>query len=317
MMNVMNKLLASTMTRIYMVMILLYVVAGLIQNEFFSLQNVVRMLVFAAILGIVSLGQTMVILTGGIDLSVAYTMTFGCVMMVTLTNRLGGFMAVLVALVIGLLIGIVNGIGVAYFKIPALIMTLAMNNILKSLTYVAYDGGGTTSDLPAFILALGRGEIFQVKNVVIFWLLLSALLIVMEKRTVFGRKLYAVGSNETVAYLSGINKYFTRISAYAICSVFAVLAGFALTGVISYPYIDMGTSYQLPSIAVVVIGGTSIMGGKGSVVGTVAGAVIIYLLTSILTIMSIPESGQNIIYGSVILCVVILYSRGKNSMALT
>ncbi len=294
-------------------MILLYIIAGIIKPDFFSMQHIISVLVYAGILGIIALGQTMVILTGGIDLSVAYTMTFGAVVMVTLTSTIGNFPAMVVALIIGLIIGVINGIGVAYIKIPALIMTLAMNNILKSITFVIYDGGGTANDLPPIITKLGKDSVFGIRYVVLFWIVLAVILIIVQNKTTFGRRLFAVGNSPSVAFLSAINDKKTTIGAYVICAVFAVLAGFTLTGVIGYPYLDMGTTYQLSSVAAVVIGGTSIMGGRGGNGGTIAGAVIIYMITSILTVLNIPEAGQNIIYGFVILGVVIMYSRGQRS----
>ncbi|NOU96335.1 ABC transporter permease [Paenibacillus sp. LMG 31456] len=310
----MSSLKRSGIMKIYATLFLLYAVSGMMQPHFFSVDHVMQLLVIASFLGILAVGQTLVILTGGIDLSVAYMLNLGAVLMTQVTIEHGGFIALLVMLTVGIMVGILNGLGVAYLNISPIIMTLAMSSILKSITYV-YSNGNPKGASPEWLRYLGTGTFMGIKIAVLVWIVLSIVVILLLSRSTFGRKLYAIGTNANVAYLSGIRTKRMTILVYMLSGLFAVLAGMMSVGFYGRSFLGMGDTLLLPSIAAVVIGGTSIMGGRGGYAGTIAGAVIIYVLMSILTVIEINDAGRQIIYGLVILIVLFMYGRGKSAKA--
>ncbi|PWA11822.1 ABC transporter permease [Pueribacillus theae] len=297
--------------KIYLVMTGLYMVSGLIQPNYFSVDHIMQLLLISSFLGIVAIGQTLVILTGGLDLSVAYMLNLGAVIMTQVSVEHGGTIALLVMLSAGLVFGALNGIGVAYLHISPIIMTLAMGSILKSVTYV-YTSGNPKGTAPEFLRFLGTGSFLGIKMAIWIWILLSIFVVVLLSKTTFGRKLYSIGTNANVSYLSGVKNNYIIILVYMLSGLFSVLAGMMLVGYYGLSYIGMGDTFLLPSIAAVVIGGTSIMGGRGGYAGSLAGAVIIYILMSITTVFDMNDAGREIIYGLVILIVLFLYSREAN-----
>ncbi|MEB3103795.1 ABC transporter permease [Ferviditalea candida] len=305
-----KKLSLTTTARVYVMMIVLYLMSGLMEKNYFSTEHIMQLLVMASFLGILAMGQTLVILTGGIDLSVAYTLNLGAVIVTQMTVEQGGVTAVVTALILGLVIGALNGAGVVYLKISPMIMTLAMSSILKSATYVYTDGTpkGAASDWMKYMVT---GSFMGIKIGILVWIVLAAAMIVILGKTTYGRKIFAIGISPSVSHLSGINNKFMLISVYALSGLFAVLAGIMMTGFSGLSYLGMGDALLLPSIAAVVIGGSSIMGGRGGYVGTIAGTIIIYILSSILTVLDMKDAGRQIIYGLVILAVLFMYGREK------
>lgn len=298
--------------RIYAATIGLYLVSGVMQPQFFSADHVVQLLVIASFLGILAMGQTLVILTGGIDLSVAYMLNLGAVIMTQAASENGGGTALIIMLAAGLLVGALNGLGIAYLKISPIIMTLAMSSILKSVTYV-YTNGNPKGAAPDWLRFLGTGSIFGIRLALLVWLVLAVITVLLLTKTTFGRKVYALGTNANVSYMSGIQNRQMIILVYTLSGLFAVLAGMMSVGFYGLSFLGMGDTLLLPSIAAVVIGGTSIMGGRGGYGGTIAGAVIIYILMSILTVLDMRDAGKQIIYGLVILVVLFLYGRAKTA----
>lgn len=301
----------SSQLRIYLVMVALFFCSVALEPNYLNFQHINELMLLAAFLGIVSLGQTLVIITGGIDLSVAYAFNLGGVVLTQVTVTHGAFAAVVAVIVVGVVIGLCNGLGVELLSISPMIMTLAMNSILKSVTYVYTNG--TPSGLPPLWLTYMATQSFcGVKIGILLWLLMAVLIMLLLAKTAFGRKVYAVGNSATVSFLSGINKKRTVIVVYVLSSVFAVTGGMLMSGYSYSSYLGMGDIYQLSSVAAVVIGGTSILGGMGGYTGTIAGVAIIYILMSILTVLNIRDAGRMIVNGVVIIAVLFLYGRGKN-----
>ncbi|UOF92720.1 ABC transporter permease [Fodinisporobacter ferrooxydans] len=303
-----KKIRASVVLKVYLTAIALYIVSGLMERNYFTLQHLMDTLVLASFLGIVAMGQTLVILTGGIDLSISYVLNFGAVMMTQMTTEHGGIAAAVIVCLTGLVIGVLNGIGVAYFNISPLIMTLGMNSVVKGLSLI-YTNGTPKGSAPHWLRFLGTGSILGIRTAILVWILLTLAVVVLLMKTTFGRRIYALGNNPYTSYLSGVNNKRITISVYALSSLFAVLAGMMMTGFSGLSYLGMGDMLLLPSVAAVVIGGTSILGGMGGYLGTFAGAVIIYILQSILTIVHMQDAGRQILYGLVILVVLFLYGR--------
>jgi ribose transport system permease protein len=268
-------------------------------------------LVLACFLGIICVGQTMVILTGGADLSVAYTVTLSaCIFGQTTLSTGNGIIGLIAALAVGTAIGLFKGIGVAHIGITSMVMTLATNSILMSTCFL-YSQGILRGESPAFLTELVKGSVGGFRYVVMVWLVIGALAIFLLRKTAFGRRVFAVGSSLRVSNLSGLQSKRTLILVYVIATLMMTITGILLVGYLGYPNYTMGDDYQLISIAAVVIGGTSIMGGHGSYLGTMGGVVIIYLIQSILTILHIADAGKEIVNGVVILLVLFAYGRGN------
>lgn len=261
----------------------------------------------AAFLGIVAAGQTLVILMGGIDLSVAAVVTMAGVVGGNLITTMGETGGILTTLVISALIGVLNGIGIVTLRLPPLVMTLASLNVIQGVLLV-YNAGKPVSGKSDFLNFWALGSILRVPTPV--WLLgaITLIAIVLLQRTPFGRGIYAIGNNPRAALLSGIPTGLVQIATYALCSVLAGVSGLLLLGRTGYSSKTAGDPYLLMSIAAVVVGGTSILGGRGKVIGTIGGALVLTILVNVLTVENIPESGRMIIQGSLILILLIAYS---------
>ncbi|MDF3018693.1 MAG: transporter permease, partial [Thermomicrobiales bacterium] len=197
----------------------------------------------------------------------------------------------------------------AYLRIPSLVMTLGMNAVLAGVTLV-YTNGSPQGDAPQFSRDLAVGKIGGVIHwALIFWALFSVALIFLLRRTVYGKRLYAIGNNPRAAYLSGVPVRWVLVLTYTLCGLCAGLGGIMLTGYSQQSYLGMGDLYVLPAIAAVVIGGTSILGGSGGYTGTIAGAITVVLLQNVLQIVGIQPAGQQILYGLIILLMLFVYGR--------
>jgi ribose transport system permease protein len=310
-----RTILSSTGFRVTLMIAALYVVSGILEPNYFKPGHLMQILVLACFLGIICIGQTLIILTGGADLAVAYTVTLcACVFAQTTTATGNGFLGFMAAIGVGALIGLFKGLGVACLEITSMVMTLATSSILMSSTFL-YTKGVLKGRANEFITTLARGGFGGIRYCVLVWIALGIITIILLRKTSFGRKIFAIGSSIRVSELSGVDTKITLILVYVIGSVMMAIAGVLLIGYLGNPNYRMADDYQLISIAAVVIGGTSIMGGHGSYLGTMGGVIIIYLIQSILTILHIAEAGKEIINGVVILLVLFAYGRGKKTGA--
>ena len=269
-------------------------------------QYLLQQLQVGSFLGIVAAGMMLVILLGHIDLSVPWTLTAAAMM----ATAVGGPWAIPAGIGVGLAVGIVNGLGVAYLRVPSMIFTLGMNAVMRGLM-VAHTGGfapqTAATDLMQYLAVARIGGVIPVALLV--WLAVSVTVVVILTRTTLGRAIYAIGNRERAAYLSGINTNRVILIAFALSGAAAGLAGVLLAGYSTKAYQGMGDAYLLPAIAAVVIGGTNILGGRGRYLGTLAGVILIVLLNSVLSIMQMPEAGRQIIYGAVIIAMLLVYGR--------
>lgn len=265
-----------------------------------------QQLQIGSFLGICAAGLMAVILTGHIDLSIPATLT-GAAMIGT---AIGGPMAIPAALAFGLCVGLMNGAGVAVLRVPSMIFTLGMDTVLRGVT-VAQTGGFAPQDQATpLMLALAKDRVLGVPLALYVWAAVSILVAFLLARTSFGRALYAIGTRERAAYLSGIRTRTVLVGAFVLSSVCAAMAGVLLAGYSAKAYQGMGNAYLLPAIAAVVLGGTNVLGGSGRYVGTLIGVILIVLLNSVLSIMQMPEALRQIIYGVVIIAMLLLYGRG-------
>ncbi|PYB71916.1 ABC transporter permease [Rhizobium wuzhouense] len=256
-------------------------------------------------LGIVAAGMMMVILLGHIDLSVPWTLTASAMM----AASVGGSMALPTGIAVGLVVGLLNGLGVAYLRIPSMIFTLGVDSVLRGLM-VAHTGGFAPQDQATPLMRfLAADHILGIPVAIFVWAMVSVCIAVILTRTGFGRSIYATGNREGAAYLSGIRTRQVIVGTFMVSGVCAAIAGVLLAGYSAKAYQGMGLPYLLPAIAAVVLGGTRILGGQGRYIGTLVGVVLIVLLNSVLSIMQMPEAGRQIIYGTVIIGMLLAYGR--------
>ncbi len=292
--------------------VVLLLVGSLYSRNFLSPDYLLQQLKVASFLGVIATGMMLVVLLGQIDLSVPWTVTAGAMMACAAAayGPAGVALAIPFGVFCGVLIGIVNGIGVAYLRIPSMIITLATNAVAQGLM-VVYTGGFSPQDsAPAPVRYIATAfTIPGVPNAVVIWAIIGAATVFLLTRTSFGRSVYAIGNRERAAYLSGIDTRRVVLIAFAMSGGLAAFGGVLLAGYASKAAQSMGDAYLLPAIAAVVLGGTSILGGRGSYLGTIAGVILITLLQSILSVMQMPEAGRQIIYGAVIVVMLLLYGR--------
>jgi len=264
------------------------------------------LLMLSTFLAVLALGQGSVVISGGLDLSVPALITFSGVMLCEWTmpgSNLGNW-SILAVCLAGLLIGAISGLGIGLVGIHPLIMTLAVNGILDGMTLVITDG--TPRGLPpAPVSWLMTGRLIGFTPVVWMLALFVILASVLLGRTAFARKLYSVGSSQTVAYFSGIAVARVQVATYALSGLCSAIVGILLAGFSGQAFIDMGTPYLLPSIAVVVIGGVAMTGGKGIYFGMLGGALLLTALSTVLQGMLMPLAIRNVIFGFVILAAVL------------
>lgn len=298
----------------YAMILVILAIGGLRHPGFLEVSSLRQQLALASFLGIAAAGQTILILTGGIDLSLAWNLNFAAIMLTKLAGNENTFGSVtkgiVAALIAATFFGMLNGLGVAFLRIPPLVMTLGMNTVLFGLT-THYTKGTPQGTAPDVIITLATKRIFGIPWTVIAWIIVSIAVIFMLRRTTLGRGIYAIGNNVRAAYLSGVPVQRTLIICYSLAGFFAGLTALLLTGYSNQSYFRMGDPLVLPSIAAVVVGGTSILGGVGGYAGTIAGAIIITLLTSLLSIENRPRADQQILFGLIVLGMLFVYGRGS------
>lgn len=306
----------SVITAYLMIFVLIMLGSIFVTPNFGSPTFLIKQLQQASFLGIIAAGQMAVILTGNIDLSVSWTLNLAAVLA---TSVAGGQDAnfvpgVLVGLGVGVVVGLVNGIGVAYLRVPSMVLTLGMNALLKGMI-VVYNGSAPKFEQAPPMLSWLATEILGdvIPVALLLWILISIMNYVVLNRSTLGRKTYAVGNNEVATYLSGVRTRRVLIGAFVLSGVMNALAGLMIAGNAGRSFNEMGEPFLLPAIAAVVVGGTSILGGSGKYLGTIAGVILIRLLDSALNIVQVPPAARDITFGLVILAMLFLYGRAAKS----
>jgi ribose transport system permease protein len=256
--------------------------------------------------------QTMTMLTGGIDLSVGAIASMAGFVTATLIHSEGGVaQGIAVSLAASALAGLVTGIAVGVFRVHPLIATLGMSFIVLGLANVwQLQSVQTGAGVPDILRTIGSGQQFEViPNSLIVFIPIAVLILLTLRRTGYGRLLYAVGDNPVAARLSGVRAWQVILVLYIISAVLAGIAGLVLSGLTNTASVSLAESSVLPSVAAAVIGGTSIMGGRGGYGGTIVGALILPLLTALLTVLGLPEPTRQIVFGAIIVIVAAAYTR--------
>ncbi|MDC3423277.1 ribose ABC transporter permease [Aquibacillus sp. 3ASR75-11] len=294
-------------------LIFIAIILGILSENFFTLSNILNLFRQVSVNALIAFGMTFVILTAGIDLSVGSILALGSALTAgLLTSGMDPVLAVVVGLLIGFVLGAVNGLIITKGKVAPFIATLATMTVYRGATLVYTDGRPITGLSDSFTFEMiGKGYVFGVPFPAVLMLLIFVLLFFLLHNTVFGRQVYAVGGNEEASTLSGIKADRVKIWVYSLTGMLSVLAGIIITSRLNSAQPTAGSMYELDAIAAVVIGGTSLAGGRGRIVGTLIGALIIGVIDNGLNLLNVSSFYQQIVKGGVILLAVLLDRKSK------
>ncbi len=306
-----RRLAARPQLALVAVLVVLILITGLVEPDYLSIAGLRNSLIWAIPIGILAAGQTVLMLTGGIDLSIAMIATASAYVTANQSSN-GTAFAIAVGLLVGLLAGSANGVGVGVFRVNPLIMTLAMAGILLGLfsSWAQTIFAGSTQ-MNQFMRTLGGGSFFggRIPWSALVWAVVAAFVILVLRRTGYGRNLYALGDNSIASRLAGIRAWQVLIAAYALSGVLGSVAGLLVGGRVGAVDLQLVGFLLLPSVAAAVIGGTSIFGGIGTYTGTILGALILGVLQSLLTFLGAGQGIQQLLYGLIIIGLSWMYSR--------
>jgi ribose transport system permease protein len=294
-------------------LLLLCLLMTILSDRFLTQNNILNILRQVSINGIIAVGMTFVILTSGIDLSVGSVMAYSGTMMVGAMVNLGfnPVLAIVTALVLGVVFGLLNGFLISYAKMPPIIVTLAMMEIPRGLALL-YTGGYPLSGLPQGFSFIGRGYVLGIPTPVLIMLFVYLVAHVFLNYLPLGRYIYAIGGNEEAVRLSGIKVRKYKTIAYIISGITAAISGIVITSRLMSGQPMAGEGFELDAIASVVLGGTDINGGRGSIVGTLIGALIMGVLSNGLNLLGVSPYVQRVFKGLIILFAIYFSSKKEN-----
>lgn len=291
------------------VLIILMAVITIINSNFLTANNLLNLLLQVTSNALIAFGMTFVILTGGIDLSVGSILALSSALTAGLLGSgMPVTLAILISLILGCILGMMNGLLISYGKLAPFIVTLATMTIFRGATLVYTNGNPITKGLSDTFLFqfLGQGYIVGIPFPVIIMFIVFIVLYVLLHKTAFGKSVYAIGGNEKAAYISGVKLNKVKIIIYSISGMMASISGLIITSRLSSAQPTAGASYEMDAIAAVVLGGTSLSGGKGRILGTLIGALIIGVLNNGLNIIGVSAFWQQVVKGVVILIAVLI-----------
>jgi ribose transport system permease protein len=277
--------------------------------------NILRLAVF---LGVIGAGQTLVIISGyeGIDLSAGSVVTLTAILTYVIVSGANEkvLIALLASLAVGALIGFLNGVGITYLKISPFVMTLGMAGVVTGVVIILNHGNvqGKVAPIMTRLIARPLSPSIPIPNAIIIWLIFGLLMWLLLERTTFGKNLFAIGVNRVTAKLSGVNVNGMNLATYSLAGLLTGFGGFLVVGNTGVVLIQLGQPFLFPSIAAVAVGGTLLSGGKGSYWGTMAGAIVLTLITSLLTTMQMPESVRRMVLGGTLLILISIYGRQRS-----
>src|SRR5699024_3200569 len=311
----MKRIIANNFAKIgpLLGLILIMIILGVLSSSFFTLDNILNLLRQVSINDLIDFGMTFVILTAGIDLCARSLLSLRSTLTAVLvTSGMDPLLAVFLGLLIGFLLGAINGFIITKGKVAPFIATLATMTIFRGATLVYTDGKPVTGLSDSFTFEMiGRGYVMGVPFPAIIMIIAFFILFFILHKTVFGRQVYAIGGNEEAATLSGIKADRIKIWVYSLTGMLSVLAGIILTSRLNSAQPTAGNMYELDAIAAVVIGGTSLMGGRGRIVGTLIGALIMGVIDNGLNLLNVSSFYQQIVKGGVILLAVLADRRSN------
>ena len=293
-------------------LVLLFAGAGLVNPQFLSWDSLKIQLTLAAFVGIAGVGQTLAILIGQIDLSIPANIALSAILSANVYGQTSNpVLSCLAGWAVGIMAGFVNGIGIAWLRVPSLIWSLGVNLVLQGTTLVYTNTAAPSSTIAPFARWMVLSTIAGVPSILLFWIALSAVCLIGLHSTGFGRRIYALGNNELASAMSGINVFQVYFPVYLISGLAASITGILLSGYSGQTYLGMGESYLLIPIAAVVIGGTTLAGGRGGYFGTMIGAVAVVLLDSVLTSLQVSPGLRKIFFGVIIVTMMLLFRRKR------
>jgi ribose transport system permease protein len=293
---------------VYLTLVILLIISALITPKMFENETLAVMFRQCAQLGIIAIGQTMVMLVAGLDLSVGGVIVMTSMLVAEVSNGRNEMipLAILIALIVGMLIGVCNGLLITIRKVPPLVATLVMLFLVQGVQQ-ALTRGVPSGFVPELLGVVNKSWGF-ISIPLILWITLNGIFLIILGRTSYGRRIFAVGSNPSAARLNGLPVNLIKISVYVLSSILAVISGVILTGYVGYVDRFIATGLDLDSIAAAVVGGTSFFGGKGRLMGTIAGVLIIQILSTMVVLIGLDIETQFIIKGLIILAAVSIYS---------
>jgi ribose transport system permease protein len=300
-----RRLRAAAPALLIVFSLLLVVVGERLAPGFATVDNMLQLAKLASFLGLAAMGQTIVMLTGGIDLSIAWVLTASAVVFTGFCDGQDANVAsaASAAVIVGLVTGFLNGFGIVKLRISPIVMTLAMNNIMLGATLI-YTGGTPSGSSSPLVRALATGNVGAVPAMVILWCLLAVVAIMAIRFTRGGRVLLGVGENPRVSYLTGIRNDRVIISAYVACGLITSITGILFAAFSGASFLGMGDQFVLPTVAAVVLGGTSMFGGRGGYGGTMVAVLFTTILTTVLVIGAIPQGVRSIVFGVAVLAAI-------------
>jgi ribose transport system permease protein len=312
----MERKMTKTLPRgagLFAALLLLIVISAILSPHFLNPVNMLNVLRQVALYGILGVGMTFVILTKGIDLSVGSIVAFSGVLGATLMESgMPIAVAVLACLMAGTLMGAVNGLIISYFRMPAFIMTLGSMVMIRGFGMMLADGGTVNPGKAAdSFFWLGGGYLMGIPTPIYVFVAVCIVSGLVLSYTPFGRAVFAVGSNEEAARLSGINVPLTTFAVYTICGFLASLSGLIFLSRLSVGDPNSGLGLELEAITIAVIGGTSLFGGEGSVIGTIGGAMILAIIANVLNLAGVSPFSQQVVKGAIIVLAVLLETGRK------
>jgi len=298
----------------FAVLLLLWLLAVVVAHGFADPSRIQYLTRTAAFLGLVAVGQTLVVVMGGIDLSVSGAVALAAVVCAQVASGSPSAWAVVVALAACAVLGAVNATGVIFLKVPPMVMTLATGTVLSGVLLIYTEGAPRSAKIP-LLSALANDNLFGVPLAFLLWMAAAAVGTWLLHATRSGRYAFSLGSSVAASRASGVPVASTSYAMYVACSVLAGVAGLVLLGFTSTSSLTMGSPYQLLSIAAVVLGGTSILGGRGHVTGTLAGALLLTLLTALLVTWNLSAALRQVALGLLIVILLLAYARESNKSA--
>ncbi len=294
----------------------LFFLGGLIRPGFVNTAQAINIMRLAAFLGIIAAGQTLVILSGGegIDLSIGAVVTLAAILAFRLNNGQNELVpyALIVALAAGTFIGLLNGMGIAFLNIPPLVMTLGMAGVVQGLVLAITQGQMIGDTAPIMGRYISAPLVLGIPGVIFIWLILALFIWLLLERSTYGKQLFGIGVNRVTSRLSGVRVPLVVLVTYSLSGLLAAFGGFMLLGFTQTVFMNLGGPYLFPSVAAVVVGGTALAGGKGSYWGTMAGALVLTLITSLLTAMQLPEAFRQMTLGVILLVLISVYGRQRS-----
>ncbi len=289
------------------VLVAMVIAFSIASQSFMTPTNLTNILKQISVNGIIAVGMTFVILTGGVDLSVGSLVALAGVIMASIAKQGNEYWVagLLAGVVVALVLGLINGVLIAYFKVVPFIQTLAMMSIARGLTLM-YSDGKPISDLHHDFTAMGKSEIAFIPTIVWIFILVFVIAFIYLYKTRQGRHIYALGGNEQATYISGVNTKMVMCSVYAISGLLCGIAAVVLTARVASGIPRAGEGYELDAISAVVIGGASMSGGKGTLIGTLLGVLIIGVLNNGMDLLSVSSYLQSVIKGIIIIIAVLM-----------